>query len=229
MAVIHCNEKSTRQINQEIGELIAGGVKTIEIESPLARHNLAVGLLQPVELVIQGSVGYYCAGMIDGPRITIEGSAGWGLAECMMNGTVMVHGNAGNSAAASIRGGTVVVRGDAGARAGIAMKGGLLIIEGSCGTMAGFMMQKGAIIICGDSGDALADSMYEGTVYLGGRAASLGNDTKTADLDDEEWRFLKSSLALYGISPDRPFKKIVAGRRLWNFEKQEFNLWKEVL
>src|SRR5215471_806710 len=99
MAVIHCNEKSTRQINQEIGELITNGVKTIEIQSPLARHNLAVGLLQPVELVIQGSVGYYCAGMIDGPRITIEGSAGWGLAECMMNGTVVVHGNAGNSAA----------------------------------------------------------------------------------------------------------------------------------
>jgi len=229
MAVIHCNEKSTRQINQEIGALIATGVKTIEIQSPLARHNLAVGLLQPVELVIQGSVGYYCGGMIDGPRITIEGSAGWGLAECMMNGTVVVDGNAGNSAAASIRGGTVVVRGDAGARAGIAMKGGLLIIEGSCGTMAAFMMQKGAIIICGDSGDALADSMYEGTVYLGGKAASLGNDTKVVDLNEEEWRFLKNSLAPYGISADRSFKKIIAGRRLWNFEKQEFNLWKEVL
>lgn len=229
MAVVHCDGKLTREINQEISRLIADGARTIQIQSPLARHNLAVGLLQPVELLFEGSVGYYCGGMMDGPRITIQGSAGWGLGECMMNGTFAVHGNAGNSAAASIRGGTVVIHGDAGARAGIAMKGGLLIIEGTCGTMAGFMMQKGTIIIRGDSGHALADSMYEGTVYLGGNATSLGNDTKVSDPNEEEWQFLKTTLSQHGMVADRPFKKIVAGRRLWNFEKQEFDLWKEVL
>ena len=229
MATIHCDGKSTREINQEISQLIARGTSKIEVESPLARHNLGVGLLQPVELLFEGSVGYYCGGMIDGPRITIQGSAGWGLGECMMNGSFVVHGNAGNSAAASIRGGTVVIHGDAGARAGIAMKGGLLIVGGNCGTMAGFMMQKGTIIVCGDSGHALADSMYEGTVYLGGNADSLGNDTQLSDPSKQEWHFLKTTLAQHGVSADRPFKKIVAGRRLWNFEKQEFNLWKEVL
>jgi glutamate synthase domain-containing protein 3 len=229
MAVVHCDGKTTREVNQEISELIAHGASTIEVHSPLARHNLAVGLLHPVELLLKGSVGYYCGGMIDGPRITIEGSAGWGLGECMMNGTFVVRGNAGNSAAASIRGGTVVIHGDAGARAGIAMKGGLLIIEGSCGAMAGFMMQKGTMIICGASGHGLADSMYEGTVYLGGEAASLGNDTKVCDPDEEERRFLKATLSQHGIAAGDSFKKIVAGRRLWNFEKQEFELWKEVL
>ena len=229
MAVVHCDGKTTREINQEISELIATGNRTIEVQAPLARHNLAVGLLQPVEILFKGSVGYYCGGMIDGPRITIEGSAGWGLGECMMNGSFVVHGNAGNSAGASIRGGTMVIHGDTGARAGIAMKGGLLIIEGNCGAMSGFMMQKGTMIICGASGHGLADSMYEGTVYLGGEAASLGNDTKVCDPDAEEQHFLKTTLSQYGIDAGRSFKKIVAGRRLWNFEKQEFDLWKEVL
>src|SRR5262245_55957184 len=108
MAVVHCDGKTTREINQAISDLIATGAKAIEVHSPLARHNLAVGLLQPVELLFKGSVGYYCGGMIDGPRIAIEGSAGWGLGECMMGGRIVVRGNAGNSAAASIRGGTIV-------------------------------------------------------------------------------------------------------------------------
>jgi glutamate synthase domain-containing protein 3 len=229
MESIDCEGKSTRQINQEIRQLVKKGVEKIQVLSPLARHNLAVGLLEPVELIFEGSVGYYCGGMIDGPRITVNGGAGWGLGECMMSGTFIVNGNVGNSAAASIRGGTVVVHGDVGARAGIAMKGGLLIVEGSCGYMTGFLMQKGVMIICGNSADALADSMYEGTVYLGGDPASLGNDTKTSEPDEEDWCFLKGTLSQYGISADRPFKKIVAGRRLWNFERQEFEVWKEVL
>ena len=95
--------------------------------------------------------------------------------------------------------------------------------------MGGFMMQKGTIIICGNSWDALADSMYEGRVFLGGEAKSLGNDTKVSDPDDQDWNFLNRTLRQHGISADRSFKKIVAGRRLWNFEKQEFDIWKEVL
>ena len=130
MATIHCDGKSTREINQEISQLIVVVLARLKLQSPLARHNLAVGLLQPVELLFEGSVGYYCGGMIDGPRITIQGSAGWGLGECMMNGSFVVHGNAGNSAAASIRGGTVVIHGDAGARAGIADEGRLADCRG---------------------------------------------------------------------------------------------------
>jgi glutamate synthase domain-containing protein 3 len=229
MERIDCSGKTSREINEEIRRLISAGVSKIEILSPLARHNLAVGLLEPVELFFEGSVGYYCGGMIDGPQISINGSAGWGLGECMMNGTFVVKGNVGNSVAASIRGGTVVVHGDAGARAGIAMKGGLLIIEGDCGTMAGFMMQKGILIICGNSADALSDSMYEGIVYLGGEARSYGNDTQVREPDDRDWSYLQTTLNQYGISSNRSFKKIVAGRRLWNFEKQEFDIWKEVL
>jgi len=226
---VDCTGKTSREINQEIRRLIDDGETEIVVLRPQARHNLGVAILQPVRLVFEGSVGYYCAGMIDGPSVEIRGSAGWGVAEGMMSGTVIVAQNAGNSAAASIRGGTVVVRGSVGARAGIAMKGGTLIIQGNCGYMTGFMMQKGTIIVGGDAGEALGDSMYEGRIFVGGSIAELGNDAVIQELIPEDHNFLASTLARYGIASTSPFKKIVAGRRLWRFDKKEFETWREAL
>jgi glutamate synthase domain-containing protein 3 len=227
---IDCAGRSTREINQEIRRLIQSGEREIRVRRPEARHNLGVAILQPAALTFEGSVGYYCAGMIDGPTVEIHGNAGWGVGEGMMSGTVIVGQNAGNSAAASIRGGTVVVRGSAGARAGIAMKGGLLIIQGHCGYMAGFMMQKGTIIICGDAAEALGDSMYEGRIFIGGHVAELGNDAVTQEPTAEDRDFLAANLARHGITGDaQRFRKIVAGRRLWRFDKKEFATWREAL
>lgn len=228
-ARIDASGKGSREINQEIKTLIAAGEGEICVANVEAQHNLAAGIVTPVSIVFQGSVGYYCGGLIDGPILEVRGSAGWGLGESMMSGTIEVKGNAGNSCAASIRGGTVIVRGNSASRAGIAMKGGLLIVEGNCDYMTGFMMQKGAIIVCGDAGAALADSMYEGRVYVGGRIEELGNDAIVEEPDEEDWKFLRETLGRWGVSAERPFKKVVAGRRLWNFDKQEMELWKEAL
>ena len=227
-ATVQCAGKATRQINQEIRQLIAEGATEIRVVEPEARHNLGVALLQPVRLILEGSVGYYCAGMTDGPTVEVRGSAGWGLAESMLNGTVLVDGSAGNGAAASIRGGTVVIQGDAAARAGVSMKGGTLIIGGDCGYMTGFMAQKGVIIVCGDAGEALADSMYEATVYVGGSIAELGNDAVVHEPTATDLSFLRDHLTPYGLNTDCEWKKIVAGRKLWNFDKSEA-LWREAL
>jgi len=227
---VECTGKTTREINQEIRRLISDGEQEIVVLRPQARHNLGVAILQPVKLILEGSVGYYCAGMVDGPSVEIRGSAGWGVAEGMMSGTVIVGQNAGNSAAASIRGGTVVVRGSAAVRAGIAMKGGILIIQGNCGYMTGFMMQKGTIIVCGDAGEALGDSMYEGCIFVGGGIAELGNDAVIQEPTPEDHEFLTSMLTRYGMTSARAFqKKVVAGRRLWRFDKKEFETWREAL
>jgi glutamate synthase domain-containing protein 3 len=229
MRQVECTGKTTREINQKIRQFISEGEKEVVVLRPQARHNLGVAILQPVKLVFEGSVGYYCAGLVDGPSVEIQGSAGWGVAEGMMSGTVIVGQNAGNSAAASIRGGTVVIRGSAGARAGIAMKGGILVIQGDCGYMTGFMMQKGTIIVCGDAGEALGDSMYEGRIFVGGNIAELGNDAITQEPTPEDYKFLTPVLAQYGLKSPRAFQKIVAGRRLWRFDKKEFTTWKEAL
>src|SRR5262249_37679618 len=108
-------------------------------------------------------------------------------------------------------------------------KGGLLIVEGDCGYMTGFMMQKGVIVVCGDAGPALGDSMYEGTIFVAGQTQDLGNDAVIEDMSGADKTFLQKKLATWGINHDRPFKKIVSGRRLWNFDKQDIDLWKAAL
>lgn len=226
---IECKDRPPREINRQLRDAIAQGERDFLVREPDGRHNLAVALLEPVQVVFDGSVGYYCGGMMDGARLHIHGSAGWGLAESMMNGIVTVEGHAGSGCAASIRGGTVVVRGNAAARAGVSMKGGTLVIGGNCGYMAGFMMQKGRIIICGDAGEALGDSMYEGVLFVGGQIADLGNDAVIATPTTEESEWLTATLASYRISAPLAFRKVVSGRKLWNFDRKSLDIWKVAL
>ena len=233
MATIDCASLTTREINQAIKAQLRQGLAEVVVQNPAARHNLGVALLQPGKVTFSGSVGYYCGGMSDGATIEIQGSAGWGLAESMLSGTVITHGDAGNGAAASIRGGTVVVHGDAAARAGVSLKGGLLLVGGNCGYMAGFMGQKGTIIICGDTGEAFADSMYETVCFVGGAIGELGNDAVVETPTAEEQTVLAETIARYlppNCSPPiGNFKKVVSGRRLWNFDHREWTTWREAL
>ena len=236
MAEVTCEGRTIREINSEIKSLIRAGQKKITVVNPGARHNLAVAILEPAHVTIQGSAGYYCGGLADGSTVEVAGSAGWGLAESMLNGTAIVHGSAGNGAGAAIRGGAVIVHGDAAARAGVSMKGGVVLIGGNCGYMAAFMGQKGALIVCGDAGDAFADSMYATVCYVGGKISSLGTDAVIEDLGATDVEFLDATLGCYfpvEIRKSKPagkdFKKVVAGRRLWNFDKRDWKVWQGAL
>jgi glutamate synthase domain-containing protein 3 len=226
--IVETTGRPIRDINRDIRAAFSTGT-VVSVRDPGARHNLGVALLGSGEVLFEGSVGYYCGGMSDGPTIRVTGSAGWGLAEGMLSGTVVVDGNAGNSAAASIRGGTVVVRGDCAARAGVSMKGGLLLIAGDAGYMTGFMMQKCIIAIAGNAGEALADSMYEGTIFVGGEIASLGNDTVVSDATDEDQAMLEAAFESHGLAKPPRFRRVVSGRKLWNFEKHELETWRQAL
>lgn len=232
MAEIDCSGRATREINAEIRRAIGVGDREIIVKDPGARHNLGVAVLEPVRIRFAGSVGYYCAGLIDGPRIEIDASAGWGLAESMMSGEVVVRGSAGNGAAAAIRGGTVIIHGDAAARLGVSMKGGTVLVAGNCGYMAGFMGQKGRLVVCGDAGDAFADSLYETVCFVGGSIEGLGTDAVVEEPSNEDAAWLDAALAKYlpGITKHgKDFKKVVAGRKLWNFDKREWKVWQEAL
>jgi methylamine---glutamate N-methyltransferase subunit B len=232
MAEIICGNRTTTEINAEIRRVIANGDREIIVKGPGARHNLGVAVLEPVRIRFAGSVGYYCGGLIDGPRIEVDESAGWGLAESMMGGEVVVRGSVGNGAAAAIRGGTVVIHGDAAARLGVSMKGGTVLVGGNCGYMAGFMGQKGRLVVCGDAGDAFADSLYETMCFVGGRIEGLGIDAVVQEPSQEEAVWLEATLAQYlpgSQRRGRDFKKVAAGRKLWNFDKREWRVWQEAL
>jgi methylamine---glutamate N-methyltransferase subunit B len=109
------------------------------------------------------------------------------------------------------------------------MKGGLLLIAGDAGYMTAFMMQKGVVVICGDAGDAVADSMYEGTVFVGGQIASLGNDAVVQAPTAHDDLLLDDAFHTHGIGRPATLRKVVSGRKLWNFEKHELETWRAAL
>jgi glutamate synthase domain-containing protein 3 len=227
--VIDCAERSVRAINRAIRAAVADGATAVRLLNPGARHNLGVALPGGVKLTIDGSAGYYAAGLNDGATVEVKGSAGWGAAESMHSGTVTIDGDAGNAVAASIRNGTVIVRGNASTRAGIAMKGGALVVAGDVGPMAAFIMQKGILVVCGNAGDGVADSMYAGTVYVGGKTGELGGDAIDADFTEADRTLVFGLLEEWQVSAPPRFRKLVAGKKLWNFQQADLHLWKAAL
>jgi len=221
-AVFDAADLSSRQVNLELRRLVyAEEITDVTVLNPGAKHSLAVGILARCTITIDGSLGYFGCGLIDGPEIRIKGRVGWSVAENMMSGVVLIEKNAGSLTGAALRGGDLVVRGDVGARTGIDQKGGTIIVGGSAGMMTGFMLQRGRQIICGDVGGGLGDSMYDGTLYIGGKVASLGVDCVEAELTDDDHEFLGRKLRIYQMDARGPFRKFVCGRKLWNYDNLE--------
>ena len=221
-AVFDAANLSIRQINLELRRLVyAEGITDVTIQNPGAKHALAVGILTRCRITIDGSLGYFGCGLIDGPEIRITGRVGWSVAENMMSGVVVIDKNAGSLAGAALRGGDLAVRGDVGARTGIDQKGGTIIVGGNTGTMTGFMLQRGRQIICGNVGGGLGDSMYDGAIYVGGKVASLGVDCVEAELTADDHELLERKLRIYGMGPQGSFRKFVCGKKLWNYDSLE--------
>ncbi len=213
-----------RHINKKIRELMQEGYGTIVVHNPGAKHSLGVGILNRLQLYFKGSLGYFGVGLIDGPNVRISGRVGWSCGENMMAGTVVIEKNAGSTFGAAMRGGDLVCKGDVGARTGIDMKGGTIIVGGNTGAFSGFMMQRGRMVILGDAKHNLGDSMYDGTIYVGGKIASLGIDAVEAEMTDRDIEWLERKLKNYGLSAPRGVKnmtKIVAGKKLWNYDNLE--------
>src|SRR5882757_9480573 len=212
------------EINHKLRDLMSKGYGTIVLKNPGAKHGVAVGILNKLNLIVEGSLGYFGCGLIDGPNIRISGRVGWSCAENMLAGTVIIEKNAGSTFGAAIRGGDLVCKGDVGARVGIDMKGGTIIVGGRAGAFCGFMMQRGRMVILGDAGKNLGDSMYDGTIYVGGKIAGLGVDAVPGEINEIEADWLERKLKLYGLAAPngvRNLQKIVAGRQLWNYDNLE--------
>jgi glutamate synthase domain-containing protein 3 len=221
---VDADDLTSTQVNSRIRELMAEGYGSIVIKNPRGKHSLGVGILNRLNLIIDGSTGYFSTGLIDGPNVRINGRVGWSCGENMMSGTVVIEKNAGSTFGAAIRGGDLVCKGSVGSRTGIDMKGGTILVGGDTGALSGFMMQRGRMVVCGNAGKNLGDSMYDGTIYVGGEIRSLGVDAVPAELTDLDKAWLTRKLRQYGLLPDRGvdhFTKIVAGKQLWNYDNLE--------
>ena len=215
---------SATEVNEQLRGLMEQGYGTVVIKNPRGKHGLGVGILNRLNLIFEGSLGYFGLGLIDGPNVRVNGRVGWSCGENMMAGTVVIERNAGSTFGAAIRGGDLVCKGSAGSRTGIDMKGGTILIGGDTGALSGFMMQRGRIVVCGDAGKNLGDSMYDGTIFVGGNIKSLGVDAVEAELNAIDKAWLNRKLTQYDLMPKKGiehFTKIVAGKQLWNYDNLE--------
>jgi len=229
---INADDYDTTELNSKIRELMDEGYGTIVLQNPRGKHSVAVGILTKLNLIIEGSCGYFATGLIDGPNVRINGRVGWSCGENMMAGTIIVEKNAGSTFGAAIRGGDLVCKGSVGSRTGIDQKGGTIIVGGDTGALSGFMMQRGRMVVCGNAGKNLGDSMYDGTIYVGGDIQSCGVDAVEAELTDLDKAWLTRKLTQYGLMPEKGvdhFTKIVAGKQLWNYDNLEPNEKKLIL
>ncbi len=225
-------EMDGKAVNLEIRKLTAKGYGSIVIKNPGAKHSLGVGMLHRLNLIFEGSLGYFGCGLIDGPNVRIQGRVGWACGENMMGGTIVIEKNAGSQFGAAIRGGDLVCKGHVGSRTGIDQKGGTIIVGGDTGAFTGFMMQRGRMIICGNAGKNLGDSMYDGTIYVGGEVEDYGVDAVPGPLGEDDKAWLTRKLKMYDMLPAKGvdhFKKINSGKQLWNYDNLEPNEKKLVL
>ena len=221
---VDADQMTSTMLNKKMRELMKEGYGSIVVKNPRGKHSLGVGILNRLNLIFEGSLGYFAVGLIDGPNVRIKGRVGWSCAENMMSGTVVIEKNAGSTFGAALRGGDLVCGGSVGSRTGIDMKGGTIIVGGDAGALTGFMMQRGRVIICGNAGKNLGDSMYDGTIYVGGEIRSLGVDAVPGELTELERTWLSRKLKQFQLLPQRGvdhFTKIVAGKQLWNYDNLE--------
>jgi glutamate synthase domain-containing protein 3 len=188
--------------------------------NPRGLHSVAAGIDAPVQVEIEGHVGYYCAGMNQRASVVVRGNAGQGVAENMMSGHVHVQGDASQAAGASGCGGLLVIDGNASARCGISMKGIDIVVKGSVGHLSAFMAQTGNLVVLGDAGEALGDSIYEAHLYVRGSVTSLGADCAEKQLKDHhksELRKLLDAAGLNGSVDVGQFKRYGSARKLYHF------------
>lgn len=207
-----------RDLNQALHDAADGD--SFEVLNPRGAHAVACGVTSRIAVRIDGSVGYYCAGMHQGGDIHVEGNASTGLAENMMSGTVRITGSATMSAGATAHGGLLIIEGDSGARCGISMKGVDIVVGGNIGHMSAFMAQSGNLVVLGDAAADLGDSIYEADIYVRGSVASLGSDCIEKPLEAEHIATLERLLKAAGMDADaqpQEFTLYGSARELYNF------------
>ncbi len=214
MVTLDLAKLTVREVNQGLREAGEAG-DYVTVLNPDARHHIGVGLTSAITVRVEGSAGYFCAGLSDQAHFEVTHNVGWGVGDNMYSGSVQVGGNAGAIPGVAIRGAEIVIQGNMGSRAGQVMKAGTLCCAGDANFMAGYMMYGGRIIILGDSGERVGEDMSAGEIFIGGKVQELGSDAMLSDTETSEIEDIRRFLDRYGISFKGSFSKVInAGKKL---------------
>ena len=219
MKELDLQKKTLREVNAILQDGSNEGQGNWLVSNPKGAHALAVGLNTPMNVLIEGSTGYYCAGMNQHATIRVMGSVGPGAAENMMSGKLIVEGNASQYAGATGHGGTLIVKGNASSRCGISMKGINILVEGNVGHMSAFMGQSGNLLVGGNVGDSLGDSIYEAQIFVRGSVKSLGADCIEKEMLPKHLSLVSDLLKVSKIAGEaKDFRRYGSARKLYNFD-----------
>lgn len=215
MTTFDLSETSLRELNQALHDAESG---EFTVTNPRGAHAVAAGITSDITVEVDGSIGYYGAGMHQTGTVRINGNASTGLAENIMSGRVHLTGSATMSAGATGHGGLVVIEGNAGARCGISMKGVDIVVGGDVGHMSAFMAQSGNLVVLGDAAEDLGDSIYEANLFIRGEVASLGSDCVAKEMRPEHVETVERLLTEAGLEADpAEFTRYGSARGLYNF------------
>ncbi|MEM9603540.1 MAG: protein GlxC [Pseudomonadota bacterium] len=219
MTVLDLSAIKLRELNATLQGVEPDSHAAFEVRNPQGGHAIAVGLNAPIDVTINGSTGYYCAGMNQLATVRVTGSAGPGVAQNMMSGKVIVDGDASQYAGATSRGGILVIKGNATSRCAIQIKGGDVVVHGDIGHMSAYMAQSGSLVVLGDAGADLGDSIYESHLFVRGSVKSLGADCVEKEMRPEHVEHLSRLLheAEADAKPEE-FRRYGSARTLYHFE-----------
>jgi hypothetical protein len=223
-AEIDASNMPSNTVNARIRELMQDGYGTIVLRNPGARHSIAVGILNRLNLIIEGSLGYFGCGLVDGPNVRISGRVGWSCAENMMSGTILIEKNAGSQFGAAIREWRSRVQGAMSARARHRHEGRHHYRRRQYRRFHRLHDAGGRMVICGNAGEISATSCMTARSISAASPASLGVDAVWAEVTDLDRKWLERKLRQYDLVPKScvgHFRKIVAGKQLWNYDNLE--------
>jgi hypothetical protein len=118
---------STSEINLKLRELMSQGYGSIVMKNPGAKHSLAVGILNRLNLTIEGST----------------------FGAALRGGDLVCKGDVGARVGIDMKGGTILIGGRAGAFCGFMMQRGRMVILGNAGKNLGDSMYDGTIYVGG--------------------------------------------------------------------------------
>ncbi len=214
-----------RDLNTLLRGFNGNGIEKIELRNVYGQRYIGTDLDGHISIDVYGTPGNDLGAFMRGPRITVHGNVQDGCGNTMDHGEIVVHGRAGDLVGHSMRGGKIFIRDDAGYRVGIHMKEYLgkrpaIVIGGTAQDFLGEYMAGGVLVVLGlnmkgeirHNARFVGTGMYGGTMYIRGEARHLGKEVEVTNLEEADYKLLKSLVDEYAGYYGLDAEKILEGK-----------------
>jgi glutamate synthase domain-containing protein 3 len=200
-----------RDLNAQIKQAVASGVKKIEIKNINGQRYIGTDIPGEIEFDLTGTPGNDLGAFMNGSRITVHGNAQDGTGNTMNEGQIVIHGHAGDTLGLSARGGRIFVRDGAGYRSGVHMKEykekkPVVVIGGTAQDFCGEYMAGGILVLLGLNlendrhlAKYIGTGIHGGVIYISGTVEEyqLGREVGVKEADEADLKVLNGLIKEY--------------------------------